>query len=56
MDKNNEQLCPKCKTGQDSYMLDRHDHLCPYIAHHNGKECPFFKEIVIDTADVVIEE
>lgn len=52
----NEQLCPKCKIGQDSYMLDNHSPFCPYIQYNNGKECSFFKEIIEHKADVEIEE
>ncbi len=45
MSKHNEQLCSKCKTGLDSYLLDNRSPFCPNIEHHNGKECPFFKEL-----------
>ncbi len=41
----NTQLCPKCKTGADSYKLDPKSVMCPYIHFHNGKSCPFFAPI-----------
>ncbi len=41
----NKQLCPKCKTGADSYLLDNKSSVCPYMHLHNGKSCPMFKEM-----------
>lgn len=35
-------LCPKCKTGQDTYRLDSSSPMCPYIGCYNGKHCPMF--------------
>lgn len=37
---NKQQLCPNCKTGHDSLMLDSREPMCPYISLHNGKQCP----------------
>ena len=37
--KNNKQLCPTCKTGQDTYLLDNRNPFCPYLHCHNGKTC-----------------
>ncbi len=38
----NRQLCPKCKTGADSYKLDPRSPVCPYQQHYKKKSCPFF--------------
>ena len=40
-----KQLCPKCKTGAESYKLDPKSEVCPYLQYHNGKSCPFFSPI-----------
>lgn len=40
-----KQLCPKCKTGAESYKLDPKSEVCPYLRYHNGKSCPFFSPI-----------
>lgn len=44
-EKTNTQLCPKCKTGKDSYLLDSKSPICPYLHLHDGKGCAKFKEI-----------
>lgn len=41
----NNQLCPKCQTGLESYQLDPKSEACPYIASHNGNSCAFFKPL-----------
>lgn len=41
----NTLLCPKCKTGADSYKLDPRSPICPYQQYHKGKSCPFFASI-----------
>lgn len=41
----NKQLCPKCKTGAESYKLDPKSEVCPYLQYHNGKSCQFFSPI-----------
>ena len=38
-----EQLCPNCKTGFDTYNLDKHSLVCPYLDCHNGKTCSMFE-------------
>lgn len=43
--KNSKQLCPNCKTGRDSYLLDNRSPFCPYIRFHNGSECVKFRPI-----------
>lgn len=47
--KNNEQLCPKCQTGYDTYLLDDKSPFCPYIHCHNGKSCTMFKPLKENT-------
>lgn len=38
-------LCPNCKTGQETYLLDSRSSFCPYIRFHNGNECSRFRPI-----------
>jgi len=38
-------LCPICKTGQESLMLDERSSVCPYLGMHNGKKCRKFVRI-----------
>ena len=47
--KNNEQLCPKCQTGYDTYLLDNKNPFCPYIHCHNGTRCTMFKPLKENT-------
>ena len=47
--KNNEQLCPKCQTGYDTYLLDNKNPFCPYIHCHNGTSCTMFKPLKENT-------
>ena len=42
MDTKNTQLCPNCKTGRDSYLLDGKAPFCPYINLHKGTSCSRF--------------
>ncbi len=34
-----KQLCPNCQTGADSFKLDRHSTMCPYIGCHKNGGC-----------------
>lgn len=43
MKDNKDYLCPKCKTGQDTYLLDNRNPFCPYLSFHNGDNCSMFK-------------
>ena len=45
MKKDTEQLCPNCKTGQDTYLLDNKNPFCPYLHFHNGASCKMYKSI-----------
>ena len=45
MNTENTQLCPNCKTGRDSYLLDSKELFCPYIHFHNGVTCSQFAPI-----------
>lgn len=40
-----KKLCPKCKTGKESYMLDKHSEVCPYIYCYKNGKCAYFKPI-----------
>ena len=42
MKKENNQLCPNCKTGQDTYLLDSKNPFCPYIQCHKGNTCSMY--------------
>lgn len=42
---NNKQLCPKCKTGAESYRLDPRSTVCPYLQCNTGKACSFFSPV-----------
>ena len=45
MKDNTIKLCPTCKTGQDTYLLDNKNPFCPYLHCHNGKTCTMYKPI-----------
>ena len=37
-----KQICPKCKTGKESYNLDIHSDICPYIESYKNGKCRFY--------------
>lgn len=37
-----KQICPRCKTGRDSYILDEHSESCPYIGCWKDGKCQFY--------------
>lgn len=37
-----KQLCPNCRTGKESYELDKHSESCPYIGYLKEGTCSFF--------------
>lgn len=37
-----KQICPRCKTGKDSYELDQHSEFCPYIGCWKKGKCSFY--------------
>ena len=41
-------LCPKCKTGRDSYLLDPKSPVCPYLLCHMGISCARFVPLAIN--------
>ncbi len=45
MNENTGQLCPTCKTGQETYLLDGKNPFCQYIHCHNGTSCTMYKPI-----------
>ena len=49
--KENEQLCPKCETGKNSYKLDPQSAFCPHIACLNKNECSFFSPMCMTEVD-----
>lgn len=38
-------LCPNCKTGQESYIIDPHSSECPYFTCYNGFRCVYYTPI-----------
>lgn len=36
------QICPKCKTGKESYERDKHSTACPYILCWKDGECQYY--------------
>ena len=38
-------LCPDCKTGKQTYQIDKKSVMCPYIRCHNGKRCSMYVPI-----------
>ena len=47
MNTENTQLCPNCKTGRDSYLLDGKEPFCPYIYLNNGSDCTMYKNLEV---------
>lgn len=39
---NKKDICSSCKTGAESYKLDSHSAMCPYMQYNNGDKCPFY--------------
>ncbi|MBE5040556.1 hypothetical protein [Ructibacterium gallinarum] len=54
--KYNPQLCPICKKGRDSYLMDNHSPFCPYLHYHNGKTCSRFEELKKSKFNITIDE
>ena len=46
LNKNTTQLCPNCKTGLETYLLDNRGPICPYISYHDGATCFMFKPLL----------
>ena len=46
-----EMICPKCKTGHDSFKLDPKSTECPYLYCHTGKSCSMFAPIENEGSD-----
>lgn len=42
-------ICTFCKTGMETYNMDRRDIFCPYVNMCNGSDCTMFKPVRIDT-------
>lgn len=38
-------LCPNCKTGKESYQLDRLSESCPYIECMKDGKCKFYMPV-----------
>ena len=38
-------LCPNCKTGQESYIIDPATSACPYFSCYNGFHCAYYVPI-----------
>ena len=53
--KNNPELCPNCKTGYDSYLLDNRSPFGPYLRYHDGTECTMFVAMKVSDYDIEID-
>jgi len=42
-----KRLCTNCKTGKESYELDKHSEACPYIGCYKFKKnrCNYYKPL-----------
>ena len=40
-----KRLCSHCKTGLKAYQKDNRAPMCPYIQHHDGRDCRFYVPI-----------
>ena len=49
--KSDMKLCPRCKTGYETYSHDDKSPMYPYLSSHNGQACGYFVEM-----DVSCEE
>ena len=45
--KSDMKLCPRCKTGYETYMNDNKSPICPYLGSHTGEKCGYFVEMVV---------
>ncbi len=46
-------ICPDCKTGKNSYLIDENSPVCPYFDSYDGCNCAFYDPIngVVITED-----
>ena len=40
--KKQESLCPNCKKGYETYLLDNRNPFCPYIGSYKNGKCGWF--------------
>ena len=40
------QLCPNCRTGKETYLLDKTEPTCPFIQLHNANGCVKYSPLV----------
>ena len=45
-------LCPNCKTGRESCMVDENSPVCPYLSCYDGYDCGYYKPISMDEGAV----
>ena len=38
-------LCSDCKTGRDSYVIDKNSDSCPYYACYTGTFCAYYEPL-----------
>ena len=43
-------LCPDCKTGMESYIIDENSPVCPYLDCYDGYNCGYYVPME-DSAD-----
>lgn len=42
-------LCSKCKVGKETYAMDEHSEVCPYISGWKDNKCSFY--VPLDTVE-----
>lgn len=50
------QICPRCKTGKESYELDRRSDACPYINCCKKGKCIFLCHLINHQKQVYLKE
>ena len=38
-------ICPDCKTGKDSYLIDENSPVCPYLECYDGYNCAYYQPV-----------
>ena len=41
-------LCPNCKTGRESCVIDENSPACPYLSCYDGYDCGYYNPISMD--------
>ena len=49
-------LCPDCKTGAESLLIDPSSEVCPYISCYNGYSCAYYAPQEKQESNKIIKE